>query len=167
MLLLRLCASSRDKREVDEKVLRHCHMEPKTGKSFATPPLRQLLNARVVVATLAVAARLHLAPGVPRGHFSGVMIDEAGHALEPEAIAPVAMLLGADGQLVLAGDPRQLGPVVHSEVARAAGYGISLLERLVKRKVYAAGSTAEDADDGEWRVVDDAQAGGRSRGASS
>jgi len=33
---------------------------------------------------------------VPRGHFSLIVIDEAGMALEPEAVAPVAALLGEE-----------------------------------------------------------------------
>ena len=83
-----------------------------------------------------------------------IAIDEAGHATEPEVIAVVAQLLeptrppgaGPDwrggggggggggthgnGQLVLAGDPQQLGPVIHADIAVELGFGVSLLERL-------------------------------------
>lgn len=34
-------------------------------------------------------------------------------------------------QLILAGDPQQLGPVVHSTSATAGGLGVSYLERLI------------------------------------
>ena len=41
--------------------------------------------------------------------------------MEPECLVPIAGLLGTDednlGQLVLAGDPKQLGPVLRSPVA--------------------------------------------------
>ena len=99
-----------------------------------------------MVATLSAAAKLHLDPGVPRGHFGVIVIDEAGHALEPEAVAPVATLLDADGQLVLAGDPAQLGPLVHSQAARLAGLGTSLLERLAARALYHRGEGGHSSD---------------------
>lgn len=35
------------------------------------------------------------------------------------------------GQLVLAGDPRQLGPVLRSPLAQKHGLGYSMLERLL------------------------------------
>ena len=59
--------------------------------------------------------------GIPKSHFSHVFIDEAGQGMEPECLVPIAGLLGTDednlGQLVLAGDPKQLGPVLRSPVA--------------------------------------------------
>ena len=59
--------------------------------------------------------------GVRPNHFTHVFMDECGQALEPEALIPLAGLLDgghADtGQLVLAGDPKQLGPVLRSSLA--------------------------------------------------
>uniref|UniRef100_A0A3Q3E8Z1 RNA helicase n=1 Tax=Labrus bergylta TaxID=56723 RepID=A0A3Q3E8Z1_9LABR len=70
--------------------------------------------------------------GVPVGHFTHVFLDEAGQAEEPQCIIAVAGLLSAKtGQLVLAGDPKQLGPIIHSRLALNHGLGISLLERLM------------------------------------
>ena len=49
-----------------------------------------------------------------------MFIDEAGHATEPEAVVPLAGILSranqatGQGQIVLAGDPKQLGPVLRS-----------------------------------------------------
>ena len=58
--------------------------------------------------------------GVPPNHFSHVFMDECGQALEPEALIPIAGLLDGGhangGQLVLAGDPKQLGPVLRSSL---------------------------------------------------
>eukprot|EP00961_Rhodomonas_salina_P265622 3590440-Rhodomonas_salina.4 len=41
------------------------------------------------------------------------------------------------GLLVLAGDPKQLGPVVRSSMAREFGLGESLLERLMKNDMFS------------------------------
>lgn len=51
-----------------------------------------------------------------RGHFTHIFVDEAGHATEPETVIPLSGLLdGKDTtQVVFAGDPKQLGPVVRS-----------------------------------------------------
>ena len=63
----------------------------------------------------------------PRNHFTHIFIDEAGHATEPECIIPVADLLDPNhprgGQLVLAGDPKQLGPILRSPISVKYGLG--------------------------------------------
>ena len=53
-------------------------------------------------------------------------------------------ILPPNGQLVLAGDPQQLGPVVRSPIAIKSGLQKSLLERLMAREVYHPG---------EWTLV--------------
>lgn len=67
---------------------------------------------------------------MPVGHFSHVFIDESGHAVESESLVPIAGILSNSthkgsikGQLILAGDPKQLGPIVQSELAREHGFG--------------------------------------------
>jgi helicase MOV-10 len=100
------------------------------GDHFLFPQLDKFLEYHIVVCTCAMAAilkNLH----VPRGHFDVIFIDEAGHAVEPEALGAFAWNLSQRGQLVIAGDPEQLGPVVHSRTATLAGLHVSFLERLV------------------------------------
>lgn len=50
-----------------------------------------------------------------------MFIDEAGHSLQPECLVPLAGLFSTEtpggGQLVLAGDPQQLGPILRSPIA--------------------------------------------------
>lgn len=49
------------------------------------------------------------------------------------------------GQLVLAGDPRQLGPVLRSPLAQKHGLGYSLLERLLTyNSLYKKGPNGYD-----------------------
>lgn len=60
-------------------------------------------------------------------HFSYVFIDEAGQATEPETLIPLNLLtsnkLGRigrlHGQVVIAGDPKQLGPSIRSKLAES------------------------------------------------
>lgn len=93
---------------------------------------------------------------IPSNHFAYVFIDESCKATESEALIPVAGILTNDktlgainGQIVLAGDPKQLGPIIHSFIAETYGFGnkknnsktfyyklllftgISMLERLM------------------------------------
>lgn len=58
-------------------------------------------------------------------HFSYVFIDEAGQAIEPDALIPFNLLSSVreerigrlHGQVVIAGDPQQLGPGIRSKLA--------------------------------------------------
>ena len=70
----------------------------------------------------------------PRNHFTHIFIDEAGHATEPECIIPVADLLDPNrgGQLVLAGDPKQLGPILRSPISVKYGLGNYVLAALLR-----------------------------------
>lgn len=53
-------------------------------------------------------------------HFSYIIIDEASQAIEPEILIPLAitnknsdyMEVGCQAQIVITGDPYQLGPIV-------------------------------------------------------
>ena len=59
-------------------------------------------------------------------HFTHVFLDECGQAVEPESLIPLAGLLSPEnqfgGQVVFAGDPEQLGPVIHSPIAIEVSY---------------------------------------------
>ncbi|XP_033121738.1 putative helicase mov-10-B.1 [Anneissia japonica] len=98
------------------------------------PSKEVIQKYRIVVTTLVTAGRLASA-NFPLNHFTHVFIDEAGHAEEPEAIIAVYSLLSPynfkGGQLVLAGDPKQLGPVLRSPMAIKFGLATSFLERLM------------------------------------
>jgi helicase MOV-10 len=142
--MLRLMAFSRPRTAVSDQVSPYTFWD---GHNFKSPAKADILGRKIVIGTLATAAKLHNL-GVPRGHFETIFVDEGGQALEPEAVAPVAPLLGADGLLVLAGDPKQLGPVVHSAVANEAGLGMSLLERMISRPIYARDNTRHAAHGG-------------------
>lgn len=74
---------------------------------------------------------------VPVGHFSHIIIDEAAQAEEPLVMIPILAFSDAYTNVILAGDPNQLGPVIKSPVAAKNGLGKSLLWRLMRiREVY-------------------------------
>ncbi|XP_075234824.1 putative helicase mov-10-B.1 isoform X2 [Lycorma delicatula] len=97
------------------------------------PSYEEVMGRNIVITTIITAGRL--VDGIPCTHFSHVLIDESGHCMEPECLVPFMGLITGEnkrvhGQLVLAGDPLQLGPVLRSP---AKDYGLqkSLLERLM------------------------------------
>jgi superfamily I DNA and/or RNA helicase len=50
--------------------------------------------------------------------------------------------------VTLAGDPKQLGPVIHSRLARDGGLNLSLLERLASSMPYAGADSTTSQDIG-------------------
>ncbi|XP_036167158.1 RNA helicase Mov10l1 [Myotis myotis] len=90
---------------------------------------------RIIISTCS-SAGLFYQIGVRVGHFTHVFVDEAGQASEPECLIPLGLVSDISGQIVLAGDPMQLGPVIKSRLAMAYGLNVSMLERLMSRPVY-------------------------------
>lgn len=61
-------------------------------------------------------------------HFSHIIIDESGQADEPQALIPISGFAGfkpKDGvrraQIILAGDPNQLGPIICGRLSELMG----------------------------------------------
>uniref|UniRef100_A0A8C2A906 RNA helicase n=1 Tax=Cyprinus carpio TaxID=7962 RepID=A0A8C2A906_CYPCA len=128
--IYRLYASSRDPKDIP-KVLKVCNISNLEGEMIVFPCKEDLMCYKILVSTLVTAGRL-VTGGFPVDHFSHIFVDEAGHAIESETIISVAGLLNAEtGQLVLAGDPKQLGPILRSPLAINHGLDVSLLERLM------------------------------------
>ena len=59
-------------------------------------------------------------------HFNYIFIDEAGQATQPETLIPIGLMSAEDeghigrfhAQLVMSGDPKQLGPVVMTKLGQ-------------------------------------------------
>ncbi|XP_031208332.1 RNA helicase Mov10l1 isoform X2 [Mastomys coucha] len=90
---------------------------------------------RIIITTCS-SAGLFYQIGVRVGYFTHVFVDEAGQASEPECLIPLGLISDINGQIVLAGDPMQLGPVIKSRLAMAYGLNVSMLERLMSRPAY-------------------------------
>uniref|UniRef100_A0A3Q1FUN6 RNA helicase n=1 Tax=Acanthochromis polyacanthus TaxID=80966 RepID=A0A3Q1FUN6_9TELE len=124
----RMYATSRDPKMVPEELKACSNL---VGDSYIYPAKEELMKYRIMVTTLLTAGRL-VTGGIPSGHFTHMFVDEAGHAVETECVIPLAGLLNAEsGQVVLAGDPKQLGPILRSPFALKFDMGMSLLERLM------------------------------------
>ncbi|GBG86912.1 hypothetical protein CBR_g44368 [Chara braunii] len=120
---------------VPEEVMRYSNRH--SGGGFQTPTREEFLGHRVVVSTSCSASGVWQA-GMEAELYSHVFVDEASSMVEPECLIPIACCLHPQSVVVLAGDPQQLGPVVHCLLCkgmdgsgRGGGLEMSLLERLM------------------------------------
>jgi helicase MOV-10 len=86
----------------------------------------------IVVSTCSTSGYLY-SIGVAVGSFTHIIIDEAGEALEAEALIPLT-LAGPSTVIILAGDPKQLGPIIHSPLCKKYNMDKSMLERLTTNR---------------------------------
>ncbi|XP_072398458.1 probable RNA helicase armi isoform X2 [Diabrotica undecimpunctata] len=92
-------------------------------------------RSRITVATCNCAGQFFQL-NIPKGHFTHIIVDEAAQAGEPHVMIPLSFLNKNSGQIILAGDPMQLGPVMLSKVAAECGLAESYLERIMNRFPY-------------------------------
>lgn len=133
--LFRLNAMSRPYEDVKPEFIRFCFFDDMV---FKCPPVKALLRYKIIVSTY-MSASLLCAEGIRRGHFTHIFLDEAGQASEPETMIPISNLCARETVIVLAGDPKQLGPVIYSKDAVSYGLGKSYLERLFECDYYTGG----------------------------
>ena len=103
---------------------------PEDVQAYSEYRKKKLLTVRVVLSTCSSAGFLQT-ENVPAGHFSHIIIDEAAQAEEPLALIPIAAFTNENTNVILAGDPHQLGPVIKSSPASNSGLGKSYIERLM------------------------------------
>ena len=131
--LFRFYAPSRFKDQVPDEL--HPYTYIRDDGHFSMPPMSTMTRFRVVVATC-VSSSVVSGIGMPRGHFSHIFIDEAGQSTEPETFISIKTMADARTNVILSGDPKQLGPIIRSGIARQLGLEKSYLERLMDREVY-------------------------------
>ncbi|XP_022239290.1 RNA helicase Mov10l1-like isoform X1 [Limulus polyphemus] len=125
--LARLNAFQRIEENIPEEIRIYCKN---------SNDLDLLSHHRIVISTCTTAGNFY-SLGLTTSHFTHVFVDEAGQATEPECLVPINLAVLGDGQVILAGDPLQLGPVLRSRYAQLYGLQISLLERFMDRPVYS------------------------------
>ncbi|CAG8601345.1 12594_t:CDS:2 [Acaulospora colombiana] len=113
--LARINSISRDLRNFDKEFLEYCK------------PLA-VMDHQVTVSTCITAGAIYALKGEKK--YSHIFVDEAGQALEPEVVTALQNA-SEETRIILAGDPKQLGPIIHSSIARNRSLGTSLIERLV------------------------------------
>lgn len=131
--LFRYYAASRAKGTVPDELLQFTVTDPRGY--FALPPLSELQEFKVIVSTCVSASFAHNI-GIMRGHFTHIFVDEAGQATEPETMIAIRTMADKHTNIVLSGDPKQLGPIIRSSVARQFHLDTSYLERLMALDVY-------------------------------
>ncbi|KAH8362076.1 hypothetical protein KR200_002170, partial [Drosophila serrata] len=94
-----------------------------------------LTRYRVIVSTNTTLGNF-MQMDFPRGHFTHVLIDEAGQCSEPETMVPISLLTGSRKQVILAGDTQQLQAIVINRYSCQTGYSKSFLERLLEQPPY-------------------------------
>ncbi|KAI0048936.1 RNA helicase [Auriscalpium vulgare] len=136
-VMFRFYAPSLDRQTVSDKLVPFTFMNGEGH--FSHPDLDNLMSYRVIVTTC-LSSAFAAGVGMPRGHFTHIFVDEAGQATEPEAMVPIRSMADSTTHVVLLGDPRQLGPLIRSPIARELGLDISYLERLMDRQAYQGNS---------------------------
>lgn len=134
--IFRLNATSRLYEDVQPDCIQFCYFQ---DSIFLCPPLKALMCYRVIISTYMSSSLLY-AEGITCGYFSHVFLDEAGQVSEPETMVPMSNFCQRETVVVLAGDPKQLGPVVYSRDAMTYGLGKSYLERLFECDYYSHGN---------------------------
>lgn len=140
--ILRLYSSSVLPEKMSKK-LRKCSNYNASSGEFHHYTASDYKAYKVIVTTLVTSAKL-VSAKLPINHFTHIIVDEAGHSLEAEALIPLMGLLspwnpdqeGPGGHVILAGDPMQLGPIIRSRLCLSYNLGVSLLERLIKMPPY-------------------------------
>lgn len=139
--LFRFYAPSRYKDQVPHSLRDYTCMT--TSGHFTAPPVAVLKRYRVIVSTCVSASFAH-GVGMPQGHFTHIFVDEAGQATEPEVMISIKTISNNSTNVILSGDPKQLGPIIRSAVARELGLEKSYLERMMDR---------DSHDPAQWQGV--------------
>lgn len=104
---------------------------------------KDLQNYRIIVTTTGIVPSL-VDYGIPSNQFTHLFVDEAGQCLETEILNSLTLMEGERSQVILAGDDRQLGPVVMCNDLESTEFSESLFERLMKCPLYD--NTAEECN---------------------
>lgn len=131
--LFRFYAPSRNKGDVPDELMPFT-VTNEDGH-FTIPPMATLQRFKVVVSTC-VSASMPYGIGMARGHFTHIFFDESGQATEPETMIAIKTMADNSTQIILAGDSKQLGPIIRSNIARELGLQTSYMERLMDIDMY-------------------------------
>ncbi|KAJ7676478.1 P-loop containing nucleoside triphosphate hydrolase protein [Mycena rosella] len=132
--LFRLNSLSRKFTDLPKELIKYSAVND--NSTFVLPPVEDLRKYTVVVSTC-ISGGVPANLGIQRGHFTHIFCDEAGQATEPEVMLPIKSNADEFTNVVLAGDNKQLGPIVHSWIANSLGLKVSYLARIMQRDIYS------------------------------
>lgn len=92
--------------------------------------LEHVKKYRIVIGTSSSMARL-IEKGNLRNYFTHAIVDEAGQCTEMGVLIPM-VLVGKEGQTIMAGDSMQMPPLVLNMHAQERGLNVSMLSRLLE-----------------------------------
>ncbi|KAJ8039291.1 Helicase with zinc finger domain 2 [Holothuria leucospilota] len=130
--ILRVYATMKSPSSVSQEIRENYVICEEGTQNFRKPTHKDIMDCNIVVTTLSTSIHLvtlNEAGKSVKGYFEYIFIDEAGQALETEAMIPLGLAI-RNTVVVLAGDHIQMRPKVYSEVARAHEFQFSMLERL-------------------------------------
>ncbi|XP_071821610.1 3'-5' exoribonuclease HELZ2-like isoform X1 [Apostichopus japonicus] len=132
--LLRVYASIKNPASVNAEIKSSYAIfeDDEKRKTFRKPTYQDIIGCNIVVTTLATSIHLvALSKGqkTVKGYFGYIVIDEAGQALETEAMIPLGLAV-ENTVVVLSGDHIQIRPKVYSQKAKIFNFHASVLERL-------------------------------------
>lgn len=110
-----------------------------------------IMKRKVVISTLSCLGTM-MKIGIQE-HFTHVIIDEAGQCIEPETLIPFTLLKKETGNVILCGDPQQLGPQISSQYSKQLNLCPSLLERLLTTNKLYSQSYGPDGNEYNRRFV--------------
>lgn len=102
-----------------------------TNRVRSRVDLATLMRTRLLITTCATVGYMKRL-GFPADHITHLVLDEATQCIEPDTLIPMSLMESRQPQLVLAGDVKQLGPVVRWEALEKCGFTVSLFERLLQ-----------------------------------
>nr|CAI5863002.1 unnamed protein product [Callosobruchus analis] len=133
--MIRLMSQTVDRAIIPPMLLGYSNYNAQS-ETFGKIPAEELHKYRIVITTL-----IYIGQYSRKLHPDVIFIDEAAQAPEPEVCSAIG-IGNNNTQIVLAGDPKQLGPSVFSKQAKRYRLDFSLLERMMERELY----TSEDSN---------------------
>ncbi|KAG4073853.1 hypothetical protein HA402_014058 [Bradysia odoriphaga] len=140
--ILRLYATAVRRSCNDNQLLDNSNFDEKS-----IPCLEEIYKYRIVVCTLTVAGRL--AQGhISKNHFTHLFIDECESASESYTLVPIVGICSSynsiNANVVLTGDPLQLGPIMRSNILKRTELNQSMFLRLYNSETYQKNSRTRE-----------------------
>jgi hypothetical protein len=130
----RINAPTRMPSEIMGSAMLYSDVDGKTGTCVIPSRDDLAKGVRLVACTCACVGYLKI-QGSLDGVFTHIILDEASQAWEPEAMIPLSCM-NIETRVMIAGDPKQLGPATRCHKADRYGLGLSLQEKLMNLSEY-------------------------------